>query len=182
MYIMGMWTLDGRSYVEKHLMCMYALLPTMGNVDAALLLQSIDEMVQYYKRSQAKLAHCLLWFTTFLDRTDTVTRQDKLEVEKRLNNFEQLIEESQWAQRHRAIWKMEGKQEGKQEGLAEGILEGLQQAAMQVISTRFPALVSLAQPQVQQIKKVEELKQLLTQLLVANDEAVVFNLLHISSV
>lgn len=193
LYILGMWTLDGRSYVEKHVMCMYTMLPTMGNVDAALLLQSIDEMVQYYKRNQAKLARCLLWFTTFLDRTDTVTREDKLEVEKRLSNFEHLLEESQWAQRHRAIWEKQatekalvkgeqiGIDKGEQIGIDKGILKGLQEAVMQVISTRFPTLVSRAQPQVQQIKRVEDLKQLLTQLLVANDEAAAIKLLHIPS-
>ncbi|HLZ60798.1 MAG TPA: hypothetical protein VKR06_27945 [Ktedonosporobacter sp.] len=187
--ILGMWTLDGSKYVQEQAICMYTLLPTMGNVDAALLLQSIDEMVQYYQKNEAKLARCLLWFQTFLERTDTVTQQDKREVEERLNNFEQLLEESQWVQKHRAIWKKQDLAEGEKIGIAKGEKIGIdkgrvkeaQQIVLEALQESYPVLLPLARPQVLQIQDLTHLRRLAIQIMKAADEPTVLNLLHIPS-
>ncbi len=87
--------------------CTYSLLPTMDYVNANLLLQAIDEMVEYYS-NESQLAQRLLWMKVFLERTDMVTKSDKEEVEKRLDTLEKLLEESEYVQRQRALGRKEG--------------------------------------------------------------------------
>ncbi|HLZ64205.1 MAG TPA: hypothetical protein VKR06_45330 [Ktedonosporobacter sp.] len=181
-YRLGMWTLDGREYVKDRVICMYPFLPTMGNIDAALLLQSIDEMVEYYQKDEIKLSNCLLWFDTFLQRTDTVTREDKKKVGERLDNLEQLIEENTRVQKIVALKKEQAKQEGEREGLEKGIVKGellgLRKAVVSVVANRFPDWTVLVQQRVKHIQKPEELETLMTRLLTAPDEASLVNLLR----
>jgi hypothetical protein len=43
-----LWKLNARKYLARHEISMYPLLPAMGNADAELLLQAIDELVKRY--------------------------------------------------------------------------------------------------------------------------------------
>src|SRR5713226_4125426 len=55
---------------------------------------AINEMIQYYQNDETKLGFRLLWFKTFLERTNTVPLEEKRKVEERLDTFEQLLEQS----------------------------------------------------------------------------------------
>jgi hypothetical protein len=94
--VVPLWHIDGRQFVEGHAISMYTLLPTMKNVDARLLLQAIDEMIQYYGDNERKLARRLFWLNLFLRRSEMITPEDKSKVQQRLDVFDQLIEEDEF--------------------------------------------------------------------------------------
>ena len=158
---------------------MYAWLPAMENANGRLLLQAIDEMVEYYQGNEAKFGEHLLWFGLFFRRADLLPLQEKLLVEERLNTFQQLIEEDELVRKQRemgeqigfAKGKQEGLAEGKQEGLAEGETKALQDTLLMIIEMRFPSLLAWAQQQVVSIQELDALRFASRQMLVAPDEA-----------
>ncbi len=115
--VIKLWTLDAQEYVNAHALSLYPLLPAMECADANILLQAIDELVQYYKNSQTKLQRRLLWFQTFLDRADTILPdEEKAKVRQRLDIFDQLLEESPFVRKQRML--------GEEQGLTKGRVEG----------------------------------------------------------
>ena len=72
-----------------------------------------------------------------------------------------------------------GVEKGRQEGRQEGLEEGLEDSIMDIIRIRFPVIEALALPRVQKIHKVQALKALRTQLLLAPDETTALRLLGI---
>ena len=168
-----LWTLDARWYVEEQAVSMYALLPTMRDADASLLLRAINEMVE--QLSGTTLARQLLWMGTFLRRTEMVSPQDKLRVEERLKMFDSLLEQDPYIQelkdRVAAEAEAKGKAEGKAEGEAEGEIKGLQVAVIEIVRRRFPGLVDLTQQRVERVRKPDVLSQFVGQISTAPDEA-----------
>ncbi len=164
--VLPLYTRNAQQYVQAHAIAMYPLLATMQDADDTLLLQAIDELVEYYKYSESKLARRLLWLATFMRRADTVLPKHKHKVEERLNMFNDLLEHDPYVQQQRALGKAEGKAEGK----AQGEMETLQKVIVNMVIDRFPTLVELAQKRVMQIKKPEAFYLLISQLNTAPDE------------
>ena len=176
--VIPLWHLDGRQIVEEHTISMYTLLPTMKNVDAQVLQQAIDEMIQYYGDDERKLARRIFWLELFLRRSEMITPEDKNKVQERLDVFDQLLEEDEYIQQQRALGREEGLAEGKAEGLAEGLARGeakakkiAQDALVNVVQFRFPALKKLAQRQAEQTPEAEDLSAMANAIMAATDEA-----------
>jgi len=144
-------------------MAMYPLLATRQGADDTLLLQAIDELIDYYKYSESKLARRLLWLATFMRRADTVLPKHKHKVEERLSMLNDLLEHDPYVQQQRAL--------GKAEGKAEGEIETLQKVVVNTVIDRFPALVELAQQRIKQIERPEAFYLLISQLNTAPDES-----------
>ena len=68
---------------------------------------------------------------------------------------------------------------GEQRGEQKGRLAGLQEAVVNVVKFRFPALAALAQQQIGQFSSADELNTLMQQLLAAPDEATALKLLRL---
>ena len=90
-------------------MSIYALLPTMDGADYALLSQALDEMKERYAGQARKLATQLLWFGTFLRRTDTVSLEDKRRLQKKMDQFDSLLEENPFVQKKSAEAEEKGR-------------------------------------------------------------------------
>ncbi len=165
--VITLWTLDAQKYIAKHAVSMYPLLPAMKNADAGLLMQAIDELVERYKHSEARLARHLLWFSVFLRRTDTLSAQDKLKVEDRLNAFEYLLEHDEYVQKQRAL----GQQIGREEGKVEGKIETAQQILLDLVQKRYPALVALAKQRTATIQNAEAIRTAIGLMIDVSDEA-----------
>lgn len=168
--VIPLWHLDGQQIVEEHTISMYTLLPTMKNVDARLLQQAIDEMIQYYGDDERKLARRIFWLELFLRRSEMITPEDKNKVQERLDVFDQLLEEDEYIQQQRAL--------GREEGLAEGLARGeakakkiAQDALVNAVQFRFPALKKLAQRQAEQTPGAEDLSAMANAIMTAADEA-----------
>jgi hypothetical protein len=173
--VVCMWKQDARSYVKARVVSMYPLLPTMKYVDAPLLLQAIEDLIEYYQGKVAALEPRLLWMKIFLSRTTTVKKADKEQVMGRLNTFKDLFEQDEFVRQQRALGKaegkMEGKAEGKMEGKAEGKVEGKVEALLDILKVRFPSLYEFAEARVTGVGNAEALGDVITFVVSASDEA-----------
>lgn len=80
-------------YVERHAVPFYGLLPVMEEISDELLLQAIDEMVQWYGGNQALLRDELLCFRVLLERAQHLPEAEILRVQRRIRMFDPLLEE-----------------------------------------------------------------------------------------
>ena len=167
--VLPLYTLNAQQYLHDHVKGMYPLLATMQGADDTLLLRAIDELVEYHKYSESKLARRLLWLGTFMRRADTVLPKHKHKVEERLSMFNDLLEHDPYVQQQRAL--------GKAEGLIEGEVQTLQWVLVDNVRRRFPALVDLAQQKAARTKAPEALREIVGLVSTAPDESTVRSLL-----
>jgi len=167
--VVRLWLFKARKYLDRHMVIMYALLPAMDGANYEILSRALDEMKEYYEGQPKTLGTHLLWFDTFLSRTDTVTLEDKGRVKNKMEQFDSLLEQSPYVQKKSA------------EAEERGIVEGLQKAIVIIIKRRFPKLAELAQQQVTQINKPDFLDYLIEQVSTASDEEMIRQLLRPSA-
>ena len=157
---------------------MYALLPTMMGADYALLSQALDEMKAHYTGQSRRFAEHVLWFNTLLQRTDTVSLEDKERIREKMSNIESLLDENPFVQKRRAEGyaegevrgKVEGREEGRVEGRAEGLQEGLQFAVITAIENRFPPLVESVKEKIPHVQQLDKLQLILKLTFTVPDE------------
>ena len=157
--VQPLWHMDGRQFVEEHAISMYTLLPTMKNVDARVLQQAIDEMIQYYGDDERKLARRVFWLQLFLRRSEMITPEDKSKVQQRLDVFDQLLEEDEYVQQQRALGRDEGK------------VEATRQILINLVSRRFPALTKVAQQKAERTSQLTALNETINAVADTFDEA-----------
>lgn len=160
--------LDSESIVREHQLSLYTLLPATKRPEVHLLKQAIAEMHEHYNEQQ--FINNITWFTCIMDRTKTMSDEEKHIIEEVLQvqyQVDPLIRENP---RIMAIVA-----EGKAEGKAEGRAEGLQEAILDLVSDRFPTLVvSQIQQAIAPTQDAELLKKFLRQLVRASDEKEVY--------
>ena len=164
--VLRLWKLSAEQFVREHIVIMYAFLPTMQGANEALLKQAIDELIEYYKHDDTRLARELRWLGILLRRTETVPLDDKRKVQERLDMWDSLTEQDPKMKQIRA----QSKAEGKAEGEAKGELKASQRMVLALIDVRFPSLIELAKRHVKQVKDPETLTQLAKQIAIAPDE------------
>jgi len=145
----------------------------MAYANARLLLQAIDEMVEYYQGNEAQLTQQLLWFHLFLQRANLLPLQEKQQVEERLKMFEQLLEQDEWVRKQRDLGKQIGLAEGEQIGLAEGERKErktLEEILLTIIQQRYPSLLALAKQRVAATQPLDVFRVTVKQLLIGPDE------------
>jgi predicted transposase YdaD len=130
---------------------MYTLLPAMQGATPDLLKQALEEIVHNYSRQQ--IGSHLLRFHRIMWRSNMMSNQEKLEIEKELHmqyHFDEFIDENPVVLERIA------------RGEARGKIEGLRESTLSILAVRFSALA--ATPQAQQtiahIQDIEKLKQL----------------------
>ena len=187
--VLPLWDMDGRQYVEQHKVSMYTLLPMMQDVNATMLLQAIDELIEYCKGDESKLDRRLLWLSTFLRRAEVMPPLEKQRVQERLKMFDELLEQDEFVkkQRERGLQEglqqglQEGRQEGRQEGLQEGKLEAFQMILIDIVRRKFPSLEDLAQRRAAQTRQVDALREVINLVSAVNDENIVRVILNPSA-
>ncbi len=139
---------------------MYTLLPAMKNASASLLLEAINELKLRY--TQAQFGEHLARFRTILDRSTTLSAQDKRIVKEQIQEYNSLIEGSEFFQQKSV----------------EASVRGAQAVVTGIVDTRFPELTELAQQRVSLIRDVASLVHLGQQIVSASDEMAVIELLN----
>jgi hypothetical protein len=152
-----LFTLDAERYVREHVLCMYPLLPTMQGATGALIGQAMDELAELYQDDEVTLAQQFVWMELLLERTDTVSAQEKQIIQERLDMYDRLWEESPKVQKIRA----------------ESEVQAMQRMLVSVVKARFPALTQLAQEQAVQINSPDTLDLLVQKIATAPDEDMV---------
>src|SRR5690348_2864960 len=141
--VFPLWQLKAEQYTHEHAVVMYALLPTMAGASALLFHKAIDEMVEYYKGNDTRLAQKLRWMGIVIRRVKTLPRGDKREIQERLNMWDDLMEKDPKMRKIR--------RESEAKGRTEGLTEGLRKAIVTTVRVRFPGLAELARQRVAQI-------------------------------
>ena len=134
--VIALWKLRARSYLNRDVVGMYALLPTMRGATYEVLKQALDEMKAFYGENRRRLAEQILLFDTFLQRTDTLSIVEKCKVQEYLDMFDSLLDESHFVKKKTAEAKAEGRVEGRAEERAEAI-EALRQLILGIVQARF---------------------------------------------
>jgi len=156
-----LFELNAEYYVREHILCMYPLLPTMQGTDHVLMKQAVEELAARYQYDEATLAEQFVWMELLLERTDTISPQEKDEIWRELKMYDKLWEESPRIQKIRA------------ESEAEGEVRAAQRMLISYVKLRFPALVELAQEELSRINSLETLDLLAQKVYTAPDEAAV---------
>lgn len=153
-----LWKEDARPYVEQKLVPLYGLLPTMDGTSDDLLLQAVDEVIQYYQDNLELLRDELLCFRTMLNRAKRLPEDETIQVRRRIRMFDPLLEEDPWVKEKVA------------EGEVRGKLLALRDTLLAYVKIRHSNLVQLAQQQAQQTDDADVLNVLLVQVMAAQDE------------
>ena len=161
--VLLLWKLDAQHFVQNHNTAMYTLLPAMNNVSASLLIDAINELKMQY--TPVQFAEHLARFKTILERSTTISEQEKRIVEEQVQEYNSLLEESPFFQ------KM------VQQKKVEASVRGAQEIVTIIIDTRFPDLAELAQQRVTLVRNIDSLGQLAKKLVVAPNETAVKELL-----
>jgi hypothetical protein len=140
---------------------LYSLLPAMRGAKPDLLKQALEEIVQNYSRQQ--IGSQILRFHWIMWRSQTMSYQEKLEIEEALHmqyQFDEFIDENPVVLERVARGETRGK------------IEGLQESILNILQVRFSALATTAQVQqtIAHTQDVEKLKQLQQDLILASDE------------
>lgn len=168
--VIALWELSAKYFLDKGAVSIYALLPTMQDATYYVLRQALDEMKQWHGDNSRRLAEQILWFGTFLQRSDMVSPEDKEKVEEHLSMFDSLLEENRFVRKKAAEAEARGRAEGRAEGKVEGKAEALRQVIIKAVDARFPSLTILAQQKVETISELGTLQNLIVQVMMAPDE------------
>ncbi len=179
--VLPLWNVDGRQYVEQHKVSMYTLLPMMQNVNDTMLLQAIDELIEYSKGDESKLERRLLWLSTFLRRAEVMPPLEKQRVLERLKMFDELLEQDEFVQKQRERGLQQGRIEGKIEGMQEGEIRAYRKMLEDTVKDRFPSLEDLARQRAAQTREVDTLYELIRLVNAINDENTVRIILNRSA-
>jgi hypothetical protein len=147
---------------------MYPLLPAMQGVDHELIGKAMDELAEIC-HDQRVLSERFLWMEVLLHRTDTIDALEKVEIQRKINMYEFLLESNPRIKRIRL--------EAKEEGEVKGEVKAMRQSLIDVVEIRFPALTELATQRAKEMSNLEELRQLMRQATAAPDEATVRRIL-----
>ncbi len=158
--VLRLWTLDAQHFVKNRIIAMYTLLPAMQNVSASLLIEAVSELKNRY--TSAQFGEHLARLRTILDRSTTLSEQEKKIVEEQIQEYNSLIEGSSFFQQKSV----------------EASVRGAQEIVTIIVDTRFPDLAELAQQRVTLVRDISSLGQLAKQLVAAPNETVVKELLN----
>jgi hypothetical protein len=167
-----LWTLSAEEFMQKRIVGMYALLPTMDGVSEHLLFTAIDEILEEYRNDNRRLTQELLWFSILLGRANQIDPAAKQRVERKLSMWDNLIEQDPKIQR----WLATSEEKGLEKGLIQGeekAIAALQDSILNDVEKRFPALAQGVKPDIARITQVKSLFQLTVEITLAQDEAAV---------
>lgn len=153
--VVALWTLQAHYFMERHVIGFYPLLPTMQGATYQRLVDALNELKLVYNEDRRKLAEHVLWFGTFLKRTDMVSVEDKDRLEAYMDDLSSLLEENTFVQRF----------------AAKARTEELRLVLEDIVKERFPTLTELVQQQEAQIIDPQVLRLLVRLMMRASDEA-----------
>jgi hypothetical protein len=114
-HTLPLWELHVEAFVENHAIWLYPLLPTMQGLTDELLLQVMQEMVEYHQERNEEVSQQFLWMSILLRRSETIPLEEKLRMEKDLMMYDPLFEQDPWVQSKVAEAEARGEARGKAE-------------------------------------------------------------------
>ena len=155
--VVALWKEEASELLTAGRVELYALLPAMKGATYEVLAQGLRAMKALYAGDESRLGMHWLWFGTLLDRSTTVSQQDKERTRTEMSESESLLDSNPFVRDR--VAKGEARGEGR--GRAEGEAKGLQEALLIAVELRFPALLDLAQERAKRAKQPDALKVVL---------------------
>jgi hypothetical protein len=167
--ILPFYSLDAEYYLREHLACMYPLLPTMHNVSREHIEEAMEELASLYYDDKNTLAQQFAWMELLLERTASISPEEKREVQRRLSMYDPLWEE------HPKVKQIKAKAQAEAQAEAQTLAQTLAQQAQaeaqaQVQQAQAEAQVQVQQAQAKAEKLAEELARVETARLKAERE------------
>ena len=147
--------------VNMYYVCILYYRQCREGATGALIGRAMDELAELYQDDEVTLAQQFVWMELLLERTDTVSAQEKQIIQERLDMYDRLWDESPKVQKIRA------------ESEAKGEVQAMQRMLVSIVKARFPALTQLAQEQAVQINSPDTLDLLVQKIATAPDEDMV---------
>ncbi len=160
--VVALWQEEASELLAARRVELYALLPTMKGATYEVLAQGLQAMKAFYPES--RLCMHWLWFGTLLDRTTTVSQQDKERIRIEMSESESLLDSNPFVRERVA--------KGEARGRAEGEAKGLQEALIVAVELRFPTLLDLAQERAKRVKQPDTLRLALHGIKTASNEEI----------
>src|SRR5262249_11534915 len=136
--------------------------PAMSEVSDELLLQAIEEMVEYYQEEDDLLRDELMCFAVLLRRAKRLPEVQFERVYRRIRMFDPLLEEDPWVK----------------EKVAEGEAKAASKELVRLVQGRYPALLHLAKARATKGEPLDVLDALIEQLWAAPNEQAARSLLE----
>jgi phage host-nuclease inhibitor protein Gam len=135
-----LWELHVEAFVKNHAIWLYPLLPTMQGLTDELLLQVMQEMVEYYQERNEEASQQFLWMSILLRRSETIPLEEKLRMEKELEMYDPLFEQDPWVQNKMAEAEARGEARVKElKAEIETLIQELQEQLKVEIQARAEA-------------------------------------------
>jgi len=91
--LLSLWEKDAREFLNTRVSAIYFLLPAMKNADATLLGLAIEELAQRFQGDDAGLGRHLTGLYLLLQRSETMSDEEKLAAQEHLKRFTHLIKD-----------------------------------------------------------------------------------------
>jgi hypothetical protein len=147
--VVALWKEEVRELLAAGRVELYALLPALKGATYESLAQGLRAMKDFYAGDESRLGMHWLWFGTLLDRTTTVSQQDKERTRMEMSESESLLDSNPFVRDRVA------------RGEARGEAKGLQEALIIAVELRFPSLLDLAQERAKRAQQPDVLKVVL---------------------
>ena len=152
--VLALWKEEAGKLLASGRVELYTLLPTMKGATSEVLTQGLRAMRVFYVGDESRLCMHWLWFGTLLDRSTTVSQQDKERTRIEMSESESLLDSNPFVRDRVA----KGEARGEARGRVEGETKGLQEALIIAVELRFPALLDLAQERAKPVKRPDTLR------------------------
>ena len=132
--ILPLFTQEAEYYVQKHISCMYPLLPTMRGAKQEVIASAMAELKVLYKEDEVSLSQQFVWMEILLERTTTISPKEKARIQEEIKMYDPLWEE------HPRVKKIKAEAKAYIErSLAEGRAEIAVEAAAEAERARAEA-------------------------------------------
>jgi chemotaxis protein histidine kinase CheA len=126
-FVLPLFQQEAERYLEKHITCMYPLLPAMKGANETMIVEAMAELAALYRDDEVSLAQQLVWMEILLARTTTISPEEKTRIQEGLKMYDPLWEEHPKVKKIKAQARAEVKQ-AKIEARIEARLEAQAEA------------------------------------------------------
>ncbi|HXR65169.1 MAG TPA: hypothetical protein VN729_04560 [Ktedonobacteraceae bacterium] len=91
--VLPLFKQEADKYMREHLTCMYPLLPSMQGTNREVIISAMAELKALYREDEVSLAQQLVWMEVLLERTTTISAEEKVRIQEGIKMYDPLWEE-----------------------------------------------------------------------------------------
>ena len=91
--ILPLFQENAERYIQEHIACMYPLLPAMKGANEEIIASALAELKALYREDEVSLAQQFVWMEVLLERTTTISVEEKVRIQEGIKMYDPLWEE-----------------------------------------------------------------------------------------